>query len=351
MRRLFATLVLVFLNTILLSNLSPAWAQWQPQQSGVDVQLRGISAVSRKVAWASGAKGTVLRTLDAGNHWEKLTVIGAEGLDFRDIQAFDEKAALVLSIGPGEQSRIYKTSDGGQHWEPQFTNHDPKAFYDCFAFWDQNHGIAFSDSVDGGFPLLILNGQDWGPLVPHSLPPALPSEGGFAASGTCIATSGKTDAWFATGGPAARVFHSADRGQNWTVVNSPILSGAPTQGIFSVAFWDHTHGVIVGGDYNNPKGQEKNAAFTTDGGKSWTLAARGPQGYRSAVAFVPHAAPPLLVAVGTTGSDYSLDGGNTWQPFDAEDYNAVSFAGPEAGWAVGPKGRIARFTGLSKAAK
>lgn len=359
MCRSSAILALVLLNTVLLSNLSPAWAQWEPQKSGVDVQLRGISVVSQKVAWASGAKGAVLRTLDAGTHWEKFTVAGAEGLDFRDIQAFDEKTALVLSIGPGEQSRIYKTSDGGRRWEVQFANHAPKAFYDCFAFWDRNHGMAFSDSVDGRFPLLILNGRDWVPLAPRALPPALPNEGGFAASGTCIAAYGKSDAWFVTGGPAARAFHSADRGQNWTVVNSPILSGAPTQGIFSVAFWDKLHGVIVGGDYNNPKSekkseeksQEKNAAFTIDGGKSWTLAARGPQGYRSAVAFVPHFALPLLIAVGTSGSDYSLDGGNTWQPLDAEDYNAVSFAGPEAGWAVGPKGRIARFTGLPKAAK
>ena len=346
MYRSFAILAL-----LLLSNLSPAWAQWEPQPSGVDVQLRGISAVSRKVAWASGAKGTVLRTLDAGRHWEILPVAGAEALDFRNIHAFDAQTALVLSIGPGEQSRIYKTSDGGRHWELQFTNHDPKGFYDCFSFWDRNHGLAFSDSVEGRFPLLSLSGQAWESLIPHLLPPALPNEGGFAASGTCIATAGKSDAWFVTGGPGARVFHSADRGQNWSVVNSPILSGAPTQGIFSVAFWDNTHGVIVGGDYNNPKNQEKNAAFTEDGGKSWILAAHGPHGYRSAVAFVPHSAPLLLVAVGTSGSDYSVDEGMTWQILDAEDYNAVSFAGPEAGWAVGPKGRIARFSGIPKTGK
>jgi len=345
MCRYFAILI-----AILLNHLS-AWAQWEQQTSGVDVQLRGISAVSQKVAWASGAKGTVLRTLDSGRHWEKLAVAGAEGLDFRDVQAFDDKNAFVLSIGPGEQSRIYKTDDGGQHWQLQFTNHDPKAFYDCLAFWDKNQGIGFSDAVDGVFPLLAWNGHDWQRVVSRTLPPALPSEGGFAASGTCIATAGKNDVWFVTGGPAARVFHSVDHGRNWTVVNSPILAGASTQGIFSIAFSDSAHGVIVGGDYNNPKGQEKNAAFTTDGGKSWTLASRGPQGYRSAAAFIPHTSPPVLVSVGTSGSDYSVDGGRTWLPLDAEDYNAVSFAGPSAGWAVGPKGRIARFTGLPKTSK
>ncbi|HEV2964319.1 MAG TPA: hypothetical protein VG649_21005 [Candidatus Angelobacter sp.] len=342
---------LAFLIVILLNHLPSAWAQWSPQASGVDVQLRGISAVSPKLAWASGAKGTVLRTLDSGRHWEKITVAGAEGLDFRDIHAFDDKTAYVLSIGPGEQSRIYKTDDGGQHWQLQFTNHDPKAFYDCFAFWDKNHGIAFSDSVDGVFPLIAWNGHDWRPLAPYTLPPALPNEGAFAASGTCIATARKNDVWFVTGGPAARVFHSGDHGLNWTVVNSPILSGAATQGIFSIAFSDSMQGVIVGGDYNNPKSQEKNAAFTTDGGKSWTLASHSPQGYRSAVTFIPHVPSPILISVGTSGSDYSTDVGRTWLPLDAEDYNAVSFAGPLAGWAVGPKGRIASFTGLPKTSK
>ncbi len=343
MFRLFSTSIL-----LLLASQPSAWAQWEQQASGVDVQLRGISAVSPKVAWASGAKGTVLRTVDSGQHWEKLAIAGTEGLDFRDIQAFDDKTAFVLSIGLGEQSRIYQTTDGGRNWQLQFTNHNPKAFYDCFAFWDKSHGIAFSDSVDSVFPLLIWNGADWRPLVPHTLPPALPNEGGFAASGTCIATSGKSDVWFVTGGPAARIFHSSDRGVNWSAVNSPILSGSPSQGIFSIAFSDSTHGVIVGGDYSNPKNQEKNAAYTTDGGKSWTLASHSPQGYRSAVAFIPHSRPLTLIAVGTSGSDYSLDGGGTWVGLDAEDYNAVSFAEPSAGWAVGPKGRIARYTGRPK---
>ncbi len=343
MFRLFSTFIL-----LLLACRPSAWAQWEQQSSGVDVQLRGISAVSPKVAWASGAKGTILRTVDSGQHWEKLAIAGTEGLDFRDIQAFDDKTAFVLSIGPGEQSRIYQTTDGGRNWQLQFTNRNPKAFYDCFAFWDKSHGIAFSDSVDGVFPLLIWNGNEWQTLVPHTLPPALPNEGGFAASGTCIATSGKSDVWFVTGGPAARVFHSSDRGVSWSVVNSPILSGAPSQGIFSIAFFDSTHGVIVGGDYSNPKNQEKNAAYTTDGGKSWILASRSPQGYRSAVAFIPHSRPLTLIAVGTSGSDYSLDGGGTWVGLDAEDYNAVSFAEPSAGWAVGPKGRIARYTGRPK---
>jgi photosystem II stability/assembly factor-like uncharacterized protein len=308
-----------------------------PQNSRTDVQLRGISAVSAKVAWASGAKGTVLRTIDGGATWETLAIVGADSLDFRDIQAFDQNTAFVLSIGTGNQSRIYKTSDGGKIWQRQFTNSDPKAFYDCFAFWDSTHGIAVSDSVDGKFPLIATtDGMTWNPVAVKNMPAALPSEGAFAASGTCIVTFGKNDVWFGTGGPAARVFHSGDRGKNWTVAETPIIHGAASQGIFSLAFWTAKDGVAVGGDYKEPKKGENAAAVTHDGGKTWTLASKPPQGYRSAVAV---GTSHVLVAVGTTGTDVSHDSGNTWTPLFADDLNALALVG-NSGWAVGPAGKI-----------
>ncbi len=335
-----ANSLLTFL--LLLSIALPLLGQWQQQSSGVDAQLRGISAVSNKVAWASGSNGTLLRTVDAGKHWEKLAIEGAEKLDFRDIRGFDEKTAYGLSIGPGEQSRIYKTTDGGRNWQLQFTNHEPKAFYDCFAFWDRDHGIALSDSVDGKFPLLTTSdGTTWTPLMPQAMPSALPNEGAFAASGTCIATYAQNDVWFATGGPAARVFHSSDRGKTWTVTTTPILSGAASQGIFSVVFWDKKHGAVVGGDYMQPGRAEKNAAYTNDGGKTWTLSSKLPAGYRSGAAFTfaPSAhVVPLLIAVGTNGTDVSQDG-KTWEKQSSEEYNAVSGAASVV-WAVGPHGRI-----------
>ncbi len=347
--------------------LSPAHAQWQQQASGIDVQLRGISAVSGRVAWASGAKGTVLRTIDGGATWMKVNVPGAEALDFRDVQAFDENQAFVLSIGPGEQSRIYKTIDGGKSWELQFANKDPQAFYDCFAFWDSRHGIAISDSVDGKFPLIATNdGAAWKPLAVRSMPAALPNEGAFAASGTCITTFGKNDVWFGTGGPAARVFHSSDRGKNWTAAETPILHGAASQGIFSLLFWSSKDGAIVGGDYQQPDKIEGTAAVTHDAGKSWSLASSLPRGYRSGIARVmiglePAAPQPMLVAVGTSGLDYSRNDGAAWtsrleeRPRSVDEkssdeksveekqpYNAVSCAASFC-WAVGPAGRIAKL--------
>lgn len=326
-------------------SFSSAFGQWQEQKSGVDVQLRGVSAVSETVAWASGASGTILRTLDGGQHWEKLSIQGTEKLDFRNVRGFDDKTAYVLSIGPGEQSRIYETTDGGQNWQLQFTNHEAKAFYDCFAFWDRKHGIAVSDSVDGKFHLLFTSdGSTWAPLAPRTMPAALPNEGAFAASGTCITTYGSQDVWFATGGPAARVFHSVDRGMSWTVATTPILSGEPSQGIFSIVFWSGKHGLIVGGDYMHPENAEKTAAVTGDGGETWSLSAKFPSGYRSGAALAHDNAaansPLGILAVGTNGADISKDG-SAWVKQNEQQGNAVSFAG-KIGWVVGPHGRIAR---------
>lgn len=352
MRKLLAVLSLALLSGLAKGQPEQQKGPWPQQNSGVDVQLRGISAVSHNVAWASGAKGTVLRTVDGGEHWEQVSVPDAEGLDFRDVQAFDQNTAFVLSIGPGEQSRIYKTADGGKIWQMQFTNKDPKAFYDCFAFWDSKHGIALSDSVGGKFPLIeTADGVNWNPVAVKKMPAALPNEGAFAASGTCIATFGKKDVWFATGGPAARVFHSSDRGVNWTVAETPLLHGESSRGIFSVLFWNENEGAVVGGDYKQPGQSDKTAAVTHDGGKTWTLSTAFPRGYRSGLGVLvsPLNSHLSLVAVGTSGSDYSIDGGKEWisslsdEPWaraDDHDYNAVSCSYNKC-WAVGPKGRIA----------
>ena len=88
-----------------LAIVEPALPHWEPQASGVKARLRGVSAVSDTVAWASGANGTVLRTADGGASWTKLAVPDADKLDFRDVDAVSESTAWILSIGDGPASR------------------------------------------------------------------------------------------------------------------------------------------------------------------------------------------------------------------------------------------------------
>jgi photosystem II stability/assembly factor-like uncharacterized protein len=318
---------------------SAAPGQWRAQAVDTKADFRGLCVVSPDVAWVSGTTGTYARTTDRGKTWSVGAVPGAEKLDFRAVKAFGEATAYLLSAGPGDASRIYKTTDGGKSWVMQFKCADPAAFFDAIAFWDEKNGIALGDPVKGQFQLMVTAdaGASWKPLAAKTLPPALPGEGAFAASGTCLVTRGEKDVWFATGGAkSARVFRSKDRGQTWEVSETPVAAGAESAGIFSIAFRDEDHGLIVGGDYRKPNDVGATAAVTSDGGKTWTLLDRRLP-FRSAVAW----AKGRWVAVGTSGSHASLDDGATWKPLDRENYNSVGLTPTGEGWAVGPKGRIA----------
>ncbi len=320
---------------------------WAPQTSGVSSSLRGVSVVNAQVVWASGTTGTTLRTTDGGATWKAAQVPGAEALDFRGIRAIDGQTVYLLSSGAADKARIYKTTDGGSHWVLQFTNPDPKGFFDAIAFWDKTHGIVLGDPVDGQFAIFTTAdaGLHW--RRQHT-PAALPNEGAFAASNTCLFVFGTDQAWFGTGGlGGARIFHSRDRGVTWTVAATPIRSDGPSAGIFSLAFSDGRHGIAVGGDYAKDREDRQNIAVTEDGGLTWIApAGRGPAGFRSAVAYLPHAKTWLVT--GTSGSDVSTDNGKTWKFLDSGSYNALSFVSAgSAGWAVGARGRIAAYRGAT----
>jgi photosystem II stability/assembly factor-like uncharacterized protein len=332
----------------LLASVQPlrlAPIAWQQQTSGVTVRLRGISAVSALVAWASGAGGTVLRTTDGGRNWIRRPVPGAEALDFRDVDAMSDRVAYVLSIGAGESSRIYNTTDGGEHWTLQLANRDPGVFLDAMAFADETHGFAVSDSVDGHLVILSTSdgGRTWERAADEGLPAALPGEGAFAASGTNVALIGRDRVWIGTS--ASRVIHSADSGRTWTAVATGVATGQAT-GIFSTAFRDAVHGIVVGGNYRKEADAVDNVAVTSDGGATWTLVrTRGLSGFRSVVTWVPSAGTRAALAVGPTGADWSSDDGLTWTPLQSDGFDTISIV-PHGtvGWAAGQGGRISKLT-------
>ena len=316
-------------------------AQWIRRSVDTTASLRGLSVVDEKVIWASGTGGTFLRTADGGKTWKVMTVPGAEKLDFRDIEAFDANRAYVLSVGNGENSRIYKTTDGGENWKLQFTNKTEKAFFDAIACWDKNNCIAMSDPVDGHYVLIETSdgGAKWKPIVSDKMPAAKDGEAAFAASGTCLITHGKMGAFLVSGGNDARVFRSIDRGKTWAVSDTSIVKGTAGSGIFSIAMFNATDGVIAGGNYEKPNENKNTLALTNDGGKTW-MGGNVLGGYRSSVAYING---KTIIAAGTNGSDISQDGGRTWSKLGSDDLNAVQSKGKKAVWGVGPKGVIAKL--------
>ncbi|MGW2619481.1 WD40/YVTN/BNR-like repeat-containing protein [Streptomyces sp. NPDC001500] len=325
---------------------APAPPHWALKDTGAAaVRFRGLAAVDRDTAWSAGTAGTVLRTVDGGASWRDVSPPGAADLQFRDVEAFDARHAVVLAIGEGEASRVYRTQDGGTTWTESFRNTDARAFYDCMTFFDRRHGLAVSDPVDGRFRILSTSdgGLSWKVLPDRGMPAAQDGEAGFAASGQCLVASGREDVWLATGGAAhARVLHSSDRGLTWKAADAPVPAGDPARGVFAVAFRDRAHGLAVGGDYRPGRPSPRAAATTVDGGRAWRPAAAPPPAYRSGVAWLPRSRSAAL-AVGPTGTDLTTDAGRTWRTVDTGSYDTVDCAADGGCWAAGEQGRVARL--------
>jgi photosystem II stability/assembly factor-like uncharacterized protein len=315
---------------------------WVSVNTGSDQQYRGLDAVNRDVAWVGGSDGEVLRTTDGGATWEDVSPPDTTGLLFRDVEVRDALHASVLAIGEGDASRIYTTDDGGATWDLAFVNDDPAAFYDCMDFYPGGRrGLAMSDPVDGKFRILATTdgGHTWNVLPDDGMPDAVEGEFGFAASGTCLVINGH-DAWIASGGGAARVFHSRDGGLTWTVSESTIPATA-AGGVFSLAFRDPRQGIAVGGDFEVPDNGVNASSRTGDGGATWT-GGGALTGYRSGVDWLGQWGG-VAIAVGPTGSDITYDGGRNWTAFDDTAYDAVVCTDDDACWASGPDGGVARL--------
>src|SRR5437660_3486023 len=328
-----------------------------PQNSGTTNGLIAVWPVNPQVVWACGRAGTFTVTTDGGQTWRAGVVPGAEALQFRDVQAFSASVAYLMSIGTSGNPtdfRIYKTEDGGATWTIQFENQNPNAFYDGFAFWTPNRGIAHSDSVNGVFPdLRTTDGTTWQDIS-NNMPLALPGEASFASSGTCVTTQGGRNAWIATGGATiARVLATRDGGNTWNAYNTPLAS-APIGGAFTVDFRDPFDGIVGGGDLDPANPNNADTAISSDGGQTWTLTNPPPvTGAIYGLSYVGQTGGgagnnlgrAVVVTANDGGAAWTPDEGNTWFTLPGvTGYWAVAFASPKAGWLVGTDGRILKVS-------
>jgi photosystem II stability/assembly factor-like uncharacterized protein len=324
----------------------------EQQNSGTTQRLQAISPVNENVAWASGLGGTYAVTTNGGRRWRAGVVPGAELLQFRDVHGVSAKVAYLLAAGFGTDSRIYKTVDGGETWELQFTAEHPAAFYDCFDFWNPNRALVMGDVINGRLPVLrTRNGGETWNRIGRLLPAAQEGEAAFAASGTCVETLGTEHAWIATGAAAsARILATTDGGQTWKSYATPIQpQGTPASGLTTVAFRDRRHGIISGGDVGSAEPTPHNVAVSSDGGKTWELVQGTP--FPGAAYGLSYAGAEdgdfvrTVVITGPGGAAWSRNEGRRWHLLpDVEDYWAVAFADPENGWLVGTEGRILKVS-------
>lgn len=342
MLRLVSTLTLTF---TLVAAPPGAAAASDVVEAGTRAGLRGLSVVGERLIWIGGTGGTLRRSSDGGATWADVAPPDSQGLDFRDVATLGARHVVALTAGPGAASRLFVTRDAGRTWTTAWATTDERAFLDGVAFWDARRGLAFGDPVDGRLMLLLTRdgGRTWSAAA---RPPEMaPDEAAFAASGTSVAVHGRRRAWIGTGGSRARVLRTSDGGATWSAAVTPLRHATPSAGVFSVVFWSALDGVAVGGDYKQPADATGSAAFTRDGGRTWTPAEKLPGGFRSAVARVGSGTRPRLIAVGTNGADVSDDGGRTWTPLPAlgAPLNALVATASGRLWAVGPEGLVRRL--------
>lgn len=333
------------LSVLLLQTVAPA--QWELGPTGTKVSLRGLAAVDDRVLWACGSQATVLRSTDGGSSWNDCGPDGFEDLEFRSIHAWDAQEAIIASAGT--PAVILRTSNGGETWMQVYEHKSKAAFFDALRFWDDKHGLAFSDPVDGR--LLVVetsdSGQTWAPVPKDKLPPTAEGEAGFAASNSALLLGNGGSVWIGTGGVTAnfsRVFHRAAADRDWQIQTCP-LHGSPTSGIFSLADGVLETGrvlVAVGGDYRPEATSATTAALSRDDGKTWQLADQPPAAYRSAVVACLESDNKhptcLFVATGPSGTDFSSDG-NAWFSMSERGFHSLAF-GKQLIFAVGAEGRF-----------
>ncbi len=287
-------------------------------EHGKPSSLRGLSVVDDSIAWVSGSHGYIAETLNGGKTWNWMQVKGYEKADFRDIEAFSDKEAIIMSSGT--PALILKTADGGNSWQLKYKNIDSIYFFDAMNFVDRQHGLILGDPIKNKF--LLMETTDGGETWAHfkNEPMALKGEACFAASGTCLRTSDKM-LYIASGGTAARLISCSFANEVWKYTDLPITHGKSTTGAFSLAFNKKT-GIITGGNYANDKARDSLiasiASFSANTEKLVNNIASYPSGFQSCIEFIRD---QIFLSTGTPGSNVTTDGGKTWKQIDDASYN------------------------------
>jgi photosystem II stability/assembly factor-like uncharacterized protein len=282
--------------------------------NGTKTSMRGLSVVDDKTVWVSGSNGTVGRSLDGGQTWKWMTVKGFEKTDFRDIEAFDKTTAVIMGIA--EPAYILRTNDAGEHWQVVFENKDKGMFLDAMEFWNEQSGIAIGDPINNRFFIARTfdGGKSWRGIPENSRPLADSGEACFASSGTNVRKITKQEAVFITGGLVSNVLVRDKK------ISLPLVQGKESTGANSIAVKNKKTWIVVGGDFNTKDSAANNAAITFNAGKTWSMPLTPPTGYRSCIEFIKN---KQWITCGLNGVDISNDDGHSFTNISKEGFHVV----------------------------
>jgi hypothetical protein len=302
---------------------------------GIHSSFRGLSVVDNNTLWVSGSNGMVGKSIDGGKNWKWIIIKGFEKTDFRDIEAFDKKTAVIMGIA--EPAFILRTNDGGETWKTVFENKTQGMFLDAMEFWNEQSGIVIGDPINNRFYIgrTFDGGKTWRNIPEKYKPVADSGEACFASSGTNIRKLNKSEAVFVTGGLSSHIFIRDKK------ITIPILQGKETTGANSIAVKNHKTFIVVGGDFADKDDTTKNCAITHDGGMTWTSPKNPPAGYRSCIEYL---SKNRWVTCGLNGVDISVNNGDTWRSISKIGFHVCRKAKKgKAVFLAGNNGRIGKL--------
>ncbi|MDN5287707.1 MAG: oxidoreductase [Mucilaginibacter sp.] len=317
-----STYKLIF-NTLLYSLLLSSITKAQNivlLQQGSPTSIRGLSVVNDKTAWVSGSNGYIAITNNGGKTWDWQQVKGYEKSEFRDIEAFSNKEAVIMSSGT--PALVLKTIDGGKSWQEKYRKTDTSYFFDAMDFDNNQRGYILGDPINNKFLLMETkdDGETWAEV--KNTPDALSGEAAFAASGTCLRVK-DGDIKIVSGGKSSRMITLKSRSEVWDYVNLPITHTKASQGAFSLVV-KKNGGIIVGGDYANDKKTDSvSTIYTLHPHTLFHAPQKGPAGFQSCVEYIKG---DIFLSTGTPGSNITIDGGKNWTKIDGTSFNVCGKA-------------------------
>ncbi len=300
---------------------------WAVINSPVTTDLTAVHVVNNNVAWICGVGGVVLRSVDGGNTWTKVTNVTGNP-DLYAISGLNESNVLV---GDGVGS-IWRSTNGGSTWTKVSTNSG--SFINVVDYVSETLAYAQGDPISNVWRLLKSTdgGATW------SLATTLTGVSGEAGWNGSYDRIG-TNIWFGTN--KTKIYKSS------TGLEGPWTSGATGTSVnsYGVAFSDANIGIATVNDGTSTGGK---VMKTTNGGTTWSQVSFPVTGTANLVDFID-GTPKVWIGTFSNGIFHSTDYGNSWiadrLPSAVSGVNALKFYQDESsGIAVGPAGLILKST-------
>src|SRR5262245_13130794 len=262
----------------------------------------------------------IYKSIDGGRSWKNLGLRDGQQIPQILVDPKDPDRVLVAVLGhpygPNEERGLYRSTDGGAHWQKVLGKDEntgaidvavepgnPRTVY--AALWAARQSpweIGSSWVVKGSGPYKSTDGADtW-----TRLEKGLPAESeGLGRIGLGMSASRPQRVYALVDEPkAGGLYRSEDAGASWERVNAdPRIWGRP-------------------GDFAEVKVDPKNADVvycinvvawkSTDGGKTFTAFRRAPGRYEPHRLWIHPDEPRTMILAGDQGAIVTVNGGETW---------------------------------------